>query len=78
MRTPIVAATILFSALCHESVQGAQRFRFIDATSSSRFFTPRTQGGHGVQCADATGDGWVDNCPLKSVEYPLLEDSLIY
>jgi hypothetical protein len=57
----MIAAIVLCSALCHETkVSGAQRFRFTDATSSARFFTLPTQGGHGVQCADATGDGWVD------------------
>ena len=61
MRLPIAIAAVLLFVLGHDGrVSAAQTFRFIDATASSRFFTLRDQGGHGVQCSDATGDGWVD------------------
>lgn len=35
-------------------------FRFTNVTASSRFFSLRNGGGHGVQAADATGDGEID------------------
>ena len=35
-------------------------FRFTNVTASTRFFSLRNHGGHGVQWADATGDGQPD------------------
>ena len=61
MRAQVATTIVLCFVLGHSGpVAATERFRFTNATASSRFFTLGTQGGHGIQCADATGDDWVD------------------
>jgi hypothetical protein len=55
-RTALLALGLVASS----SAISAQGFRFTNVTASARFFSARGFGGHGVQCADATGDGLPD------------------
>jgi hypothetical protein len=59
LRTTLVtsASLIVFYVSVATS---AERFRFTNTTASSKFHSLRNHGGHGVQCADANGDGWDD------------------
>lgn len=50
----LVVSILLFAG---SSVLADGPFRFTNVTASSRFFSLRNHGGHGVQWADATGDG---------------------
>lgn len=58
--TRSIATFCLIVSLAPVSGRAGQGFRFSDVTGSTRFFSFPTRGGHGIQCADATGDGWVD------------------
>ncbi len=57
MRT-VVAAGVSWLTAASLSADGP--FRFTNVTASSRFLSVRDFGGHGVQWAEATGDGEVD------------------
>jgi hypothetical protein len=50
----------LLVVVCASMAAPAERFRFTNVTASSKFHSLRSLGGHGVQCADANGDGWDD------------------
>ncbi len=57
----MLRALLLLLALApFPAMVSASPFRFTNVTASARFFTLRNQGGHGVQAADATGDGYPD------------------
>ncbi len=51
---------VVLVLVCSSFVEAQPHFRFTNVTASTRFFSLRNAGGHGVQCADVTGDGWVD------------------
>jgi hypothetical protein len=55
-----VVTSALLSFFCASTATPAQRFRFTNVTASSKFHSLPDHGGHGVQCADANGDGWDD------------------
>jgi hypothetical protein len=56
VRLPLLLA--LFVSLSASAL--ARPFRFTNVTASSKFWSLRSSGGHGVQAADATGDGYAD------------------
>jgi hypothetical protein len=58
MRVAMVALTLAAPLAPAAFADGP--FRFTNVTASSRFFSLRNHGGHGVQWADATGDGRAD------------------
>lgn len=58
MTSRFVLATLVL--LLYPGSGSAGGFRFTNVTASSRFFSLRSLGGHGVQCADATGDDLPD------------------
>ena len=57
-----VSIAVGYSTLEAEPINGKQsaKFDFSNITNSSGFISLRNFGGHGVQVADATGDGLVD------------------
>ncbi len=58
----LVSIAVGHITLTPEPVKGQQsvEFDFSNITNSAGFFSLRNGGGHGVQAADATGDGLVD------------------
>jgi len=56
----LLGLVVAFALGCGNSAFSDGPFRFTNITGSSRFFSLRNGGGHGVQAADATGDGRID------------------
>ena len=54
------ACAVLIGMEARSALAQGGPFRFTNVTASSRFISLRNSGGHGVQWADATGDGRPD------------------